>query len=82
MSLTLQEARTRGARLSDVSYAVTLDLTGPGTAGSAAGRRSASAPPRSETFLELTDAADLRVIVNGTPVDPAYDGTRIPLTGR
>ena len=34
-----------------------------------------------ESFLELTDAADLRVSVNGAPAEPAYDGRRIPLTG-
>ena len=81
MSLTLQEARTRGASLSDVSYAVTLDLTGPGTGwfGCRTSVRFRSTAER--TFLELTDAAELRVTVNGAPVDPAYQGTRIPLTG-
>ena len=81
MSLTLHEARTRGACLSDVSYAVTLDLAAPGTGwfDSRTSVRFRSAAER--TFLELTDAADLRVIVNGTPVDPAYQGTRIPLAG-
>ena len=34
-----------------------------------------------EIFLELTDAADLRVSVNGAPVESAYDGRRIALTG-
>ena len=81
MSLTLKEARGRGARLSDVSYAVTLDLTGPGT-GWFGCRTSVSFRSAADgTFLELTDAADLRVVVNGVPTDPAYQGTRIPLTG-
>src|SRR6478735_9948588 len=81
MSLTLLEARTRSASLSDISYAVTLDLTGPGTGwfGCRTSVRFRSATER--TFLELTDAAELRVTVNGSPVDPAYDGTRISLTG-
>src|SRR6478609_9581730 len=61
MSLTLLEARTRSASLSDISYAVTLDLTGPGTGwfGCRTSVRFRSATER--TFLELTDAAELVV---------------------
>ena len=81
MSLTLTEARARAAQLSDVSYAIDLDLTEPstGTFGCRTTARFASTGP--ETFLELTDAADLRVSVNGEPVEPAYDGRRVALTG-
>ena len=81
MSLTLTEARARAAQLSDVSYAIDLDLTEPsaGTFGCRTTVRFASTGP--ETFLELTDAADLRVSVNGAPVEPAYDGRRIRSPG-
>jgi aminopeptidase N len=81
VSLTLTEARARAAQHSDVAYAIDLDLTDPavGTFGCHTAVRFSSTGP--ETFLELTDAADLRVSVNGTPVEPAYDGRRITLTG-
>jgi aminopeptidase N len=81
VSLTLTEARTRAAQLSDVSYAIELDLIEPsaGTFGCRTTVRFASTGP--ETFLELTDATDLRLSVNGMPVTPAYDGRRIALTG-
>ncbi len=81
MSLTLAEARTRAAQLSEVSYAVDLDLTQPasGTFGCRTTVRFRSSG--SETFLELTDARDLRVSVGGSAVNAAYDGRRIGLTG-
>jgi hypothetical protein len=38
--------------------------------------------PRAEsTFLELADAAELRVVVDGTTVPAAYDAGRIALSG-
>jgi aminopeptidase N len=81
VSLTLTEARARAAQVSDVSYAIDLDLTEPaaGTFGCRTVVRFGSTAP--ETFLELTRAAELRVSVNGTPVEAAYDGRRIALTG-
>jgi aminopeptidase N len=81
VSLTLLEARRRAEQLSDVSYAVALDLTSPdgGTFGSRTTVRFRSSGP--ETFLELGDARDLRVSVDGRPVEAAYDGRRISLTG-
>ena len=81
MSLTLIEARARAAQLSDVSYAIELDLTDPttGTFGCRTTVRFRSTGP--ETFLELTDARDLRVSVGGLAVEAAYDGRRIGLTG-
>ena len=81
MSLTLSEARARAQQISDVRYTVDLDLTDPssGHFGCRTTVRFASTGP--ETFLELTDAADLRVTVDGAPVDASYDGRRILLTG-
>ncbi|HEX5088989.1 MAG TPA: aminopeptidase N [Nocardioides sp.] len=78
-SLTLAEARARAAQLSDVSYAVEIDLTDPASFRSRATVRFASRAP--ETFLELHRGQDVRVSVNGVAVDAAYDGTRILLTG-
>ena len=79
MALTLAEARARAAVVTDVSYEVVLDLT---SAEDFASRTvvwfAVSAP---ETFLELADARELRVTVDGMPVEPSYDGDRIPLTG-
>ncbi len=83
MSLTLSEARVRADLLSAISYDVRLDLTGPQdspTFGCRTTVRFDSAGP--ETFLELTDASELRLTVNGTPVaEPSYDGRRIVLSG-
>src|SRR4051794_13354447 len=78
-SLTLAEARARAAQLSDVSYSVELDLTGEDSFGSRVTVRFASTAP--ETFLELRRGQDLTVSVDGTPVEAAYDGHRIALTG-
>ena len=81
MSLTLAEARARADDVSRVSYRLHLDLTDP-TSGRFGSRTEvgfvASAP---ETFLELADATDLTVQVDGVRVEPAYDGQRIALSG-
>ncbi len=81
MPLTLAEARARARQISAVGYAVDLDLTDPasGHYGCRTTVRFTSTGP--ESFLELSDAADLRVTVGGVPVDAAYDGHRILLTG-
>ncbi|MCD4526691.1 hypothetical protein [Nocardioides sp. cx-173] len=81
MSLTLDEARARAAALSGVSYEIDLDLTDPaaGTFGCRTTVRFAASAP--ETFLELTDATNLTVIVNGVATAPSYDGRRIALSG-
>jgi aminopeptidase N len=78
-SLTLAEARIRAAQLSDVTYDVELDLTDRETFGSRVTVRFASTGP--ETFLELHRGQGVTVTVNGAPVDAAYDGARIGLTG-
>ena len=78
-SLTLAEARARAAQLSLVSYGVHVDLTEVGQFTSRSEILFWSTEP--ETFLELHRGQDVSVTVNGTTVDPAYDGHRIPLTG-
>ncbi|MEQ4499571.1 MAG: aminopeptidase N, partial [Nocardioides kribbensis] len=81
MSLTLEEARSRAAALSDLSYTVDLDLTGweAGTFGVDTTVRLRTASP--DTFLELTAAQDVTVTVDGVAREPAYDGRRITLAG-
>lgn len=81
MPLTLLEARERAAVVSEVSYAVELDLTGPdsGTFGCRTVVRFACTAP--ETFLELTAADALEVSLDGAPVPPSYDGRRLWLAG-
>ncbi len=81
MSLTLEEARSRAAALSDLSYTVDLDLTGweAGTFGVDTTVRLRTASP--DTFLELTAAQDVTVAVDGVAREPAYDGRRITLAG-
>jgi aminopeptidase N len=81
MSLTLAEARTRAARLSDISYDVALDLTDPGSGWFGCRTTVRFSYSAAETFLELTSAAELAVTLDGEPVDPSYDGRRLQLSG-
>lgn len=80
MSLTLEEARERAAAVSDVSYAVHLDLpsAGPTFASRTTIRFTSTA---AETFVELTAAGELEVTLDGRPVEAAYDGRRLWLSG-
>ena len=88
MSLTLDEARQRAATLSDVSYAIDFDLT---TAGQEPTRDGPSrfgcrttirfTATADSTFLELTDATQVTLTLDGASVDPSYDGRRLHLTG-
>jgi aminopeptidase N len=78
VSLTLGEARARAALLSHVTYDVSLDLTDRETFGVKAAVQFDCADPGSDTFLELTDAHDLKVA--GTN-EWSYDGRRIHLSG-
>ena len=76
-SLTLAEARRRVSQVESPSYDVHLDLTDPAT-GTFGSRSTVRFTPRAEsTFLELADAAELRVAVDGTTVPAAYDAGRI-----
>ena len=79
MSLTLAEARARSAQVSDVSYDIDLDLRDHAgeTFGSTTTLRFTTSAP--STFVELTDARDLVVSVDGRPVEAAYDGRRVGL---
>ena len=81
MSLTLAEARARADLVREVAYEIALDLTGDGpTYGCRTTVRFHASGP--ETFLELTNATDLTLVVNGVAVEePAYDGRRIALCG-
>jgi aminopeptidase N len=80
VSLTYAEAVARSAEVSDVAYRIDLDLTSRETFGCRTTVTFSLADPRATTFLELTDAEDLRLTVNGSPLtSPAYDGRRITL---
>jgi aminopeptidase N len=79
-SLTYDEARTRARQVSDVAYRIDLDLTSRESFGCRTTVTFAMADPRATTFLELTDASDLRLTVNHAVVpEPSYDGHRITL---
>ena len=80
-SLTLAEARTRVDQVAAPSYDIHLDLTDPaaGTFGSRSTVRFT--PTATATFLELADADAVRVTVDGSPLEAAYDAGRIALTG-
>jgi aminopeptidase N len=80
VSLTYDEARTRAAQISKVTYRIDLDLNSRDSFGSTTTVTFDLADPRATTFLELAHAEDLRLTVNDAPVsDPAYDGHRITL---
>jgi aminopeptidase N len=80
VSLTYDEARARAEQISEVAYHVDLDLTSRETFGCRTTVTFSISDPRATTFLELTDAQELAVSVNGAPVrSPAYDGRRIRL---
>jgi aminopeptidase N len=80
VSLTYDEARARGARISNVTYAIDLDLTSRESFGCRTTVTFDLVDPRATTFLELTHADDLRLTVNDAAVaSPAYDGHRITL---
>ncbi len=79
VSLTLVEARTRAALVSDVSYDLTLDLTGRDDYGCRATVSFTGASGGAETFLELANASE--VLVDGLPAT-TYDGRRISLVAQ
>ena len=80
MSLTYDEARVRAQQISDVTYRVDLDLTSRESFGCRTTVAFSIADPGATTFLELTDAQQLQVSLNGAAVtSPAYDGHRITL---
>jgi aminopeptidase N len=78
--LTYAEAVARAAQVSDVAYRIDLDLSSRESFGCRTTVTFSLADPRATTFLELTDAEDLRLTVNDAPVtSPTYDGRRITL---
>ncbi|GAB2918549.1 aminopeptidase N [Rhodococcus aerolatus] len=79
MSLTLTEARARAADLSEVSYAVHLDLREPGRGDFGSRTTARFTTASGSTFLELTGASELRLTVDGAAREPAYDGVRLHL---
>lgn len=81
VALTLREARERAATVADVSYAIHLDLTDPGSGTFGCRTSVRFTASAAETFLELTRASDLEVTVDGASTEPAYDGRRLRLSG-
>jgi aminopeptidase N len=85
-NLTRDEARTRAGQISDVSYAIELDLT---TAASGAATFASTttltfgAEPGAASFADLIAAKVHEVTLNGRSLDPdaVYDGARIQLDG-
>ena len=78
MSLTLNDARTRSALISDVDTVVHLDLTPLDRYDLVTTITFACATPGAESFLELTDATELDVHASGDTTWQ-YDGKRITL---
>src|SRR4051812_21558070 len=65
--------------LSEVAYDLALDVTSPGSFRSRVTVRFRTTG--GDTFLELHRAEALEVTLDGSVVEPAYDGVRIPLVG-
>ena len=84
-NLTRAEAEARAARLSVLSYAVALDLTGDGdTFASSTTVRFQCTEAGTDTFVDLDAAAVRQLTLNGQPVPPAAfdsDHSRIHLSG-
>ncbi len=80
MSLTLTDARTRSALISDVDTVVHLDLTPTDRYDLTATITFACQTPGASSFLELTDASDL-VVETADGTTWQYDGKRITLSG-
>lgn len=80
-NLTRDEARTRAAVISDVTYEVELDLTGGDEEFVATTTVSLHADGPVTTFLDCTAAQVHAVVVNGTALslDDVVDATRITL---
>src|SRR4051812_47509983 len=85
-NLTRDEARTRAGLISDVRYAIELDLT---TAASGAATFASTttltfgAEPGATSFADLIAAKVHEITLNGRSLDPdaVYDGARIQLDG-
>ncbi|MGF3053960.1 aminopeptidase N [Microbacterium sp. YY-03] len=80
MSLTLTDARTRSALISDVDTVVHLDLTPTDRYDLTATITFACQTPGASSFLELTDASDI-VVETADGTTWQYDGKRITLSG-
>ncbi|MFY0408930.1 aminopeptidase N [Solicola sp. PLA-1-18] len=83
-NLTREEARTRAALVTATSYDVALDLTHSETHfWSTTTLRFTSTETGASTFVDLVDAQDPQITLNGEPVDAAtaYADSRIALSG-
>jgi aminopeptidase N len=80
-NLSRDEARQRARLLSDVSYDVTLDLTGDeDTFGSRTTLRFGCDEPGAATFLDLDARSVTAATLNGRPLPAdAFDGARLVL---
>ncbi|WP_433888790.1 aminopeptidase N [Streptomyces sp. CA-111067] len=81
-ALTRAEAETRARDLTVATYAVDLDLTRGDEVFGARTVIRFRAERDCDTFAEVKPAALLRVVLDGTELDPGLlDGNRLPLTG-
>ncbi|ADB31324.1 aminopeptidase N [Kribbella flavida DSM 17836] len=85
-NLTRDEARTRAGLLSDVSYAIELDLSTAATGAPTFASTTTltfAATAGASTFADLIAATVHEVTLNGRSLDPdtVYDGARIQLDG-
>ena len=81
MALTWAEARARAAVLSGISYAVDLDLTGLRADRFTSRTEVRFTSTTERCFLELQNATDVAVTLDGVTTPAPYDGDRICLTG-
>jgi len=83
MNLTRAEAATRSATVSVTSYEVALDLTVGETHFLSSTTLRFTSPQGASTFVDLVDAQDLQISLNGAELDPreVYVDSRIELAG-
>jgi aminopeptidase N len=81
--LTLEQARERAARVSDVRYTVMLELDGtsPEFSGVVRGRFRLGDGPTADLTLDFSGGTVRDLVVNGNLVDVDYNGFYITLPG-
>ncbi len=80
-NLTRAEAEERAALVSVQAYSVDLDLTTSETTFATTSTITFSATDGASTFVDFLGKSVEKVTLNGESVEPAYDGTRLAISG-
>lgn len=80
-NLTRVEAEERAALVTVDAYAVDLDLTTSETTFATTSTITFTAAEGASTFVDFLGASVEKVTLNGDSVEPAYDGSRLAISG-